>query len=435
MKVKQINRALSLGEIREPGIFPHLEGLKEVPFIFRVAFGLDELPKQEGVILIRGARQYGKSTWLEGQIQQTIERFGPGTAYYLNGDELPDDRALGEAIRELLPLFGPRAKVRRLFIDEITAIDRWEKALKILLDAGELRGVLVVTTGSRAADLRRGSERLPGRKGKLKRTAYLFTPLSFREFSRVAKASLGKNVLPAYILSGGSPVACGELAARGRIPEYVIEMTRDWLCGEFARTGRGRAPLTAVCQCIHRFAATPVGQAKLAREAGLANNTAASQYIELLMDLLCVASAWPWDEARRRANRRRPCKFHFINLLAAVAWGPERIRSIRDYQNLPTQEQGKMIEWLIAQELWRRAAIRGEDCPEEMLFWQSKANEINFVLTDETFLEVKSGRCSPMDFTWFQKSFSKGKLNVINPRRFSTQRVTGITLKDFLLDE
>ena len=73
--------------------------------------------------------------------------------------------------------------------------------------------------------------------------------------------TLGDDTLHAYLLSGGSPVACNELAAAGRIHEYVIEMTRDWILGEFAASGRPRASLLGVIECLFRFGGTPVGQA------------------------------------------------------------------------------------------------------------------------------------------------------------------------------
>jgi hypothetical protein len=71
-------------------------------------------------------------------------------------------------------------------------------------------------------------------------------------------------------------LACAELAANRRLPEYAIEITRDWIFGECAASGRSRAALLGVFECLHRFGGTPVGQAKLAREAGLANNTVAA---------------------------------------------------------------------------------------------------------------------------------------------------------------
>jgi len=106
-------------------------------------------------------------------------------------------RDLIESVRTLLPLFSTTARVRRLFIDEITALGDWQ---------------------SKAADLRHGSERLPGRKGRLDRTAYLFTPVSCAEFKRVCGESLGNETLTSYLLSGGSPLACAELRAQTATP-------------------------------------------------------------------------------------------------------------------------------------------------------------------------------------------------------------------------
>ena len=177
MNVSDINQALKAGNLATPGLFPHLDAIEHEAHVFRPDFGLDELPDEPGVLLVRGPRQYGKSTWLEDQLRSTIASAGPGSAFYLNGDQLTDVEALVAAVRELVPWFRKDAPVRRVFIDEITAVASWEKGLKRLLDAGELRDVLVVTTGSSATDLRRGAERFPGRKGRLARTNYLFTPI------------------------------------------------------------------------------------------------------------------------------------------------------------------------------------------------------------------------------------------------------------------
>ncbi len=435
VNVKQINEALWRGAVDVPEVFPHLDQLAALPFVFRMGFGLDELPEEPGLLLIRGARQYGKSTWLEGQIRATVQSQGPGTALYLNGDELPDAGALVEAIRTLLPLFVSGGRVKRLFIDEITAIKDWQRGLKRLLDAGELRQVLVVTTGSKAADLRHGSERLPGRKGRLSRTEYLFTPVSYAEFRRVCGERLGDDTLASYLLSGGSPIACGEIAASGRLlPEYVPEIVRDWVLGEFAASGRQRAPLLAVMQCLLSHGGAPLGQAKLAREAGLANNTVAAGYLDLLADLLCIAQAYAWDESHGVPLPRKPSKVHFINLLAAAAWHPARLRSVADFTALPEGEQGIWIEWLVAQELWRRAAIRGDFSPDTMAYWRSKEHELDFVLAPDSFLEVKRGQVTPLEFSWFPRCFAKGHLTVVSASRFETEQIRSVTLEHFLLE-
>ncbi len=434
MDIHTINNNLSRGEIDQPRIFPHLDRLKEAPYIFQVDFGLQELPMEPGILLIRGARQYGKSTWLEQQIQQTIQQFGPATAYYLNGDNISNVDALEQAIDEICNTYRKDAVVRRLFIDEITAIPDWEVALKRMADRGQLAKILIVTTGSKATDLRRGAERLPGRKGKLSRTTYLFTPISYKEFKRQCGEKLGKNTLIAYLLSGGSPIACIELATIGVMPEYVIELVRDWIDGEITGSGRSRSAIINIMNVLYRFGGTPVGQAKLARESGLANNTVAANYIEILHDLGCVVPAYPWDQDRDNLILRKECKYHFTNLLVAASYHPMRIRSPEDFSALSTNMQGAWYEWLVAQELLRRNAIQGTEILAPLAFWQNKNHEVDFVITKEQLLEVKRGRSSALEFSWFTKQFPQKKLTVISSDTFTTDHIRGITLEDFLLE-
>ncbi len=323
--------------------------------------------------------------------------------------------------------------MRRLFIDEITAIEHWERALKRLADQGKLTKILVVTTGSKANDLRRGAERLPGRKGKLSRTNYLFTPVSYQEFKRHCGKKLGDNTLLAYLLSGGSPIACSELAEHQIMPEYVIQLVRDWIDGEITRSGRSRAAMMNVFNVLFRFGATPVGQAKLARESGLANNTVAANYIEILRDLGCIAPAYPWDINRCQLILRKECKFHFMNVLAAVAYHPTQPRCITDFSRFTPHEQGVWMEWLVAQELNRRIAISGHDILEPLAFYQDKNHEIDFILSTDHFLEIKRGQSSALEFAWFSKQFPNKKLTVINTKSFCTDQIEGISLEAFML--
>jgi predicted AAA+ superfamily ATPase len=435
MDIETINKKLALGEIDLPNMLPHVAKLKETPYVFAFDFGLKELPIEPGILLIRGARQYGKSTWLEQELLKTIKEFGHGSAYYLNGEDIADADILEKNIEDLISVFLQNAPVQRIFIDEITAIPRWETALKKLADKGKLAKTLVITTGSKATDLRRGAEKLPGRKGKLARTTYLFTPISYREFRKVCGKRLHSNTLIAYLLSGGSPVACSELATNGAIPDYVIQLVRDWIEGEIARSGRPRNSLFNILSVIIRLGGTPVGQAKLAREAALANNTVAAGYIELLNDLACVTPAYPWDQHRKLLILRKACKYHFTNLLAAVTYHPARIRCPADFLALPEPIQGIWYEWLIAQELLRRASIRGEEILAPLAFWQNQDHEIDFVSATDGLIEVKRGASSPIEFSWFIHQFPNQKLTVLNSKKFTTKNIQGISIEDFLSEK
>lgn len=433
MDVKSLNQLLAQGEVDREDMWPRVVEMESRALQFRIEFGLDELPTEPGLITIRGPRQYGKSTWLDQHLRWSVQDFGKGSAYYLNGDELNSSDELVQEMRTLYTAYAKTAKVKRLFIDEITAVPDWERAVKRLIDEGLYRDVLIITTGSKALDLRRGAERLPGRKGKLKRSDYIFLPISFREFHYNTRKELGDKTWIAYLLTGGSPIACNDIWQFERLPEYFIQLTRDWILGEIVASGRSRLMLANLFHALFRFGGTPVGYAKLAREAGLANNTVASGYVEQLSDLLCLLPAWSWDENRSIHQLRKPCKFQFINLASVVALHPSDIHHIHEYEALPPETQAQWLEWLVAQEIWRRSALAGVNNPEAIGFWNSKDHEIDFVTPQEEWIEVKRGRAGPLDFAWFAKSFPKKKLTVICDTPFETNQIKGVTINDFLL--
>lgn len=433
MDVNTRNVLFSKGEIARDDLWPKVTEYREQPRTFRFNFGLDRLPTEPGIILIRGPRQLGKSTWLELELLHTLEEYGAGSAYFLNGDDITDADELEARVLEVVSLFSPKVAVRRLFIDEISAVPSWERALKSVADRGQLRDILVVTTGSRAADIRRGSERLPGRKGKLARTEYLFTGVSYKDFHAQFHDELGDKTWKAYLLSGGSPLAAMEIRQRERVPEYFFEIIRDWIIGELVRSGRSRQFLLSLMRTIFIQGGSQTGYLKLARESGLANNTIAAEYVEQLSDLLAVVPSLQWDADKHVPLQRKPAKFHFINLSVALAFSPNRMTHISEFDALPSREKAKWIEWLVAQELFRRQCIAGAEDPEAIWHWASKQHEIDFVDARENLYEVKTGRSGPLDFVWVAKTLPKRKLLVIGGGEFESNVVKGITIEQFLL--
>lgn len=433
MDVKTINRLLAEGNIDCDDMWPRIVEMESKAHQYRFEFGLDELPKESGLIIIRGPRQYGKSTWLDMNLRWSAQDFGKGSSYYLNGDEIGSTDILIEEMKNLYAGYSRDARVKRLFIDEVTAVPDWEKAIKRIIDQGLFRDVLIITTGAKASDLRHGSERLPGRKGKLEKNEYIFLPISYREFKFNSQNVHGDKTWIAYLLTGGSPVACNDICQFEQLPEYFIQLMRDWVVGEVVSTGRSRLALNQLLRVIMNYGGSPVGFAKLAREGGLANNTVASGYVEQLSDLLSLLPSWPIEMNKKTILMRKPCKFHFINLAVAVAFHPSSLRHVHEFENLKPELQGMFIEWLVAQELWRCAVLDGNANPENLSFWASKEHEIDFVTPNKKFVEVKRGRANPLEFGWFSNIFPKDELTVICSTPFNTKQTTGVTIEDFLL--
>lgn len=98
-------------------------------------------------------------------------------------------------------------------------------------------------------------------------------------------------------------------------------------------------------------------------------------------------------------------------------------------------ELGRWREWLVAQEVWRRAAVRRDDQSERLRYWSSADRELDFVVGAERFIEVKRGRTSTLDFGWFSRVFPRGDVLVVGRDSFRTERIRGLTLVELLLDE
>jgi uncharacterized protein len=398
-------------------------------------FGLPELPREPGIIIIRGPRQYGKSTWLEYQLRETLRQFGPGTALFLNGDYIAGPDELEREIESLSSHFPTEAVVRRLFIDEITAVAGWQKAIKRLADSGALRKVLLITTGSKAGDIQREAELLPGRKGKLARTIYLFLQLPYKVFYDKAFSTLKSQTLAAYLMAGGSPPACAAVLETGSVPEYIFQTTAEWIYGECALAGRSRPMLLRMLEQLMRRGTSPVAQTTLAEESGMANNTVAHGYLDLLSDLLVLGTSEPWDPSRKVRVSRKASKYPFVNLLAANTWSTNRHTTPGSLEKSTGEDKGVWWEWAVASELFRRAAKEGHPTPMQLLFWRLEKREIDFVRTGKPWIEVKAGRASPFEFDWFGRIFPREKLLVVNSERFDGNAIRGVTLEDFLLDE
>jgi len=139
-------------------------------------------PQRGDIIIIRGCRQVGKTTYLKTRVSQLVEEgIEPRRIMYLSVDRLIGSR---RELRGALDLFLRRnmdAEEVYILLDEITALKDWNLELKTLSDSGTAQKARLMITGSSGAALRGSGEQLPGRG--LEGNEYYMRPLSFREFT------------------------------------------------------------------------------------------------------------------------------------------------------------------------------------------------------------------------------------------------------------
>lgn len=73
--------------------------------------------------------------------------------------------------------------------------------------------------------------------------------------------------------------------------------------------------------------------------------------------------------------------------------------------------------------------------PDLFAFWTDEQHEIDFVISENQWLEVKLGQASPHEFSFLSMMPRKIQTNVICTNRIHTQTVKSIKVRDFMRGE
>ena len=133
---------------------------------------------------IVGPRQVGKTLSMLIYIHKILlGRVNPKAIFYYACDEISDYRELGEILDLYLKareLWNIRSSY--IFLDEITYVDEWWRAIKYRIDQKKFVRDILYISGSTSIDILKARERFPGRRGHGKDIIYF--PMSFSEFAK-----------------------------------------------------------------------------------------------------------------------------------------------------------------------------------------------------------------------------------------------------------
>jgi len=400
---------------------PHLRRLRGSP-VRLAAPEVEEIDLDvPAVHMLRGPRQAGKSTDLKLLAQRALAAgTSPRAVVYLSLDLLEDRpaAALVESVHRALELSGAPAPPRLILLDEVTATESWQTAVKVLWDEGRIDRDVVVCTGSSAADLAAGAaERLPGRRGAGR--DLLVLPQGFASFARaldganprgpglsVAEALSAdgrealasarvhlpalRRALERYLLFGGLPAAVAEAAA-GR-PEPSEETQRvlwDSLVKEAQKRGASVPAVEALLERVMRSLGSKLSWSRLAREldvplgrprrrgaGGHADPRTVQSYVELLAVNYFVLVLYFWKRDSGSGDVAKDKKVYFGDpLLQTIVAG--RV-------GLPRNPHAE-LENALALALYRRYEPRERRAenmraPERLHVWGTRrGGEVDFV--------------------------------------------------------
>ena len=258
---------------------------------------------------ISGPRQVGKTTALKICIHELLKKKDPKAIFYYSCDELTDYKELGEVLDNYINARKEwRIKSSFIFLDEITFVDEWWRAIKFRIDKGFFRNDVILVTGSCSLELLKQKEYFPGRRGS--GNDIYFFPLDFSEYveifgkirlkkisideingieSAMNANSLYQNTIDRlfsnYLKTGGFPIPTKEFFARGKVSVYAKKVYLDWLRSDWKKIGKSDKYMKEVISYILRSRLTPISWLSISRETSLASPHTVQSYIEALEDL------------------------------------------------------------------------------------------------------------------------------------------------------
>ena len=304
--------------------------------------------------ILIGPRQVGKTTYMKLSIANLIDSgVNPRNVLYFSCDLLRDYREIVSIVKSFLR--GVRGKAY-VFLDEVTFVEEWERAVKFLLDSPLSSRLVLQVTGSTSAGLRR--ESFPGRNVKVEE----FLPLDFRTVAMIFEPKLKKvrlpNALPKtsrefyenalelypymevlsgaldfYLSSGGYPKSIYELLDGGIKPE-TYEMVYNATILDVAKLGRSeRIALSIILGLLRRYG-DRITLNSLAKELEIGSHVTVRDYLELFEELFIGRNYFQVKLHDFTPLFRKERKFYFLDPLIIQTFrrvfgkGPETERVI-----------------------------------------------------------------------------------------------------------
>ena len=288
---------------------------------------LDEFPINKSVILtLRGPRQIGKTTLLKQIIRKLIKKnITRKNISFFPCDMISNFKELYSILNEYIQERRVESKTHLfIFIDEISFVDQWQRAIKSLADEGSLTNASVLITGSNSIDLKTSSERLPGRTGKYFNTDKLFLPLDFIEFYKLTNKEWDgefhhKDVprfikyFNDYLLVGGFPNVINEYYEKGFISPETYETYIKWIDGDIYKNGKSPENAYKLFKQLDKSIASRISYTALAQNSGLASQKTVQEYLEMFEMMFVIYRCDYFSLEQKKTDSKKNKKVYFLD--------------------------------------------------------------------------------------------------------------------------
>ena len=353
---------------------------------------------------------------------------------------------------------GPE-KPLTLFLDEITSVKEWYKSVKWLIDTGAITHTALVLTGSSAHEMKRGYDRMPGRREGGREICLL--PMTFHDFVKVVDGPdlptlsmwevivsedaflqfktefMGNQTalqdrLAQFLRFGGFPRVVADVETHGGIQETTRETMLAVVSSEIEKQRRSTATLRMVLSALYGAMPNPISLNRIASSQNIPSAATVKDYLEILHSSFVSFPVAPLDLSKKVAFPRKDRKYYFID--------PAFADGIRFAFGLQELAEASLAEGAVAVCMVRHFAKEWARWGhvEGLYYWRaSSGREVDFVIErDHAFygIEVKlQTQVSGWDELSIVRGIGRGVL--VTRDTFEFGKVPRIPLWAFLLLE
>lgn len=386
---------------------------------------------QEGIIILRGPRRIGKTTLAKLLIRQLLkeQKIPKEAVIYYSLDQVADYKELYQLVADMLDYCRERTSAHiYLFLDEISFVREWQRAIKQLADLNLLAKTTLFLTGSSAVDLLFSSEQLPQRRGKIFPADFEFSSLSFGEFARLVDPKLVKSefspsklpqfrkLLSDYLLCGGFPGIINEYYQTGTIADIYFDNFAKWIEGDIYKLDRHPQTAFRLFAEIAKRESTPVSLYELSKETDLASHATVSDYLTILDKMFLIYTAGYFNLDQKKGDFKKNRKIYFLDPFirnvvlaqnaAAIDGAFEFSRKLIE-ENRPT-----LVEEVAGASLWRQN--------NNLFYGKTGEREVDFVSNTKLFEVKYQNKVIPSEFSYLNAAL-RNNLTVLSKTDFDAK--------------
>jgi hypothetical protein len=339
------------------------------------------------VYTLRGPRQVGKTTLVKLKIRELLKTIPKWNIMYYSFEIENRPSDIITIIDEYLTRAKTSKSRRYIFLDEISNVSNWQKAIKKLKDQGKLDNCTLIATGSHSIDLIHASELLPGRHG----ISDSHDLLDLSAFQKELDIHLAN-----YLITGGLPIAVDQFLKDGFIKEDVYKIYLDYIKGDLNKNKKDASYVMQMMPNIIKSLTSVVSWTTLQKHTDIGSHNTIKEYVQILSEMFVLRYFYRYNSTDKAPKYDSEKKVYFHDpffLYAIHGWITQKdsYKLSLQYVSKPEQ-QASLIENIVSDHVVRLAFNLSQrkssfDYHQCVFYWKGyKDREVDFVVKDEDSL-------------------------------------------------